>query len=283
MPAPRLARSARFTFSEVTAFLTLVLALVFVLAYQPLARRAELMDKPLRQAWEAFARTNQSSVATAGIPEDKLPAQLQVLEQAAADLDGVRRLAFNRIELSAPVLGHLQAPFQLIDFDNERLRVADEVVALAKSRKVQLQPAVTNGLPAYPSDSAPAFLWPRLHMAQHVLLIAIHCQLDAILDLNQLPAVSHRAPQDDHRIFEEMPMRVEVSGAVEPLARFLTSLPLRGGELDQTNLAGVLTNKPALFISRILLRKAAPDRPNDARLEIVVSGFVPATGSPRNR
>ena len=49
-----------------------------------------------------------------------------------------------------------------------------------------------------------------------------------------------------------------------------------------TALAGVLTNKPAVFIGRILVRKAPPDRPHDARIEIVVSGFVPATGSRRS-
>jgi hypothetical protein len=221
-------------------------------------------------------------VATAGIPEDKLPAQLELLEEGARRLAGLRQLALERVALPGSVLDQVQAPFQLIDFDNERLRIAEGVAALAKARKVQLQPAATNGLPQYPSESAPAFLWPRLHFAHQVLLAAIHCQVGGILDLSQLPPVSHRSPANDRRVFEEMPMRLEVTGAVEPLARFLTSLPLRGAELEHTALAGLLTNKPALFIGQILVRKSAPDRPNDARLEIVVSGFVPATGSPRS-
>ena len=77
-------------------------------------------------------------------------------------------------------------------------------------------------------------------------------------------------------------MRLEVTGGMEPLARFLTSLPLQGAELERTALAGVLTNKPAFFIGQVLVRKAPPDRPHDARIELVVSGFVPATGPRRN-
>lgn len=278
MPAAPVSRSSRLAFSEVVALLTLALAIGFVLLYQPVARRAELMDKPLRQAWDAFARTNLSSVATAGVSMDKLPTRLELLQTASAELAELRHVALQRIELAPEIRGLLQAPFQLIDFDNERLRLAEQVAALARSRKVQLLPTVTNGLPHYPAESAPAYLWPRLHLAHQALLTALHCDVGAILDLNQLPPITHRSPGDERRLFEELPMRLEVAGAMEPLARFLGSLPLLGSELDRTALAGVLTNKPALFISQILARKAAPDRPNDARLEIVLSGFVPATG-----
>lgn len=281
MPAAPASRASRLAFSEVVALLTLALALGFVLVYQPVARRAELMDKPLRQAWDAFARTNQSSVATAGVAMDKLPARLELLQTASTELAELRRLAVQHIELAPRTLELVQAPFQLIDFDNERFRLGEEVMALARTRKVQLQPSVTNGLPRYPAESAPAFLWPRLHIAHQLLLTAIHCQVGAILELSQLAPITHRSPGDDRRLFEELPMRLEVAGAVEPLARFLASLPLRGTELERTALGSALTNKPALFIGQVLVRKAAPDRPSDARLEIIVSGFVPASGPRR--
>ena len=125
MPASRTGRASRLAFSEVTALLAVGLALAFVLLYQPVARRAELMDQPLRQAWDTFARTNQSSVATAGVPEDKLHARLDLLLAASAELAELRRLALARIELAPEVLERIRAPFQLIDFDNERLRLAE--------------------------------------------------------------------------------------------------------------------------------------------------------------
>ncbi len=281
MPSAASSRTSRLRFSEATALLTLLLALVFVLGFEPVARRASLMDQPLRHAWEAFARTNQSSLATAGVPEDRLPARLEAIQATATELDDLRRLAFQRIELTPEVADRIQAPFQLIDFDNERLRIADELAALGKAKKVPIQPAALGGLPRYPSESAPAFLWPRLHIAQQALLTAAHCEVAGILELSQLPPVTHRSPMDGRRLYEELRMRLEVAGAAEPLGRFLTSLPLRGEELKATGLAEILTNKPALFVSQLLMRKAAPDRPNDARLELVISGFVPSAGPRR--
>lgn len=281
MPLPPSAQRSQLRFSQVVFLLALILGLVFAVGFLPAAQRADRLDQSLRQAWDSFARTNQSSAATAGVAEDQLLTRLLLLEHAAADLSGIRRLAFDRVDLPPEVADHLHTPFQLIDFDNARLQWTDRLAALAKAQKVQLAPAALSGLPEYPSESAPALLWPRLHFATQVLLTAIRCQVGSIQQLTQLPPLSHRSLVNNRRLFEEMPMRLELVGPVEPLARFLTSLPLRGSELEATGLVDVLTNKPALFLSHILLRKAAPDRPNDARLELVVSGFVPVLGPAR--
>jgi hypothetical protein len=64
-------------------------------------------------------------------------------------------------------------------------------------------------------------------------------------------------------------------GPMNALMRFLVSLPLRPPELKAVGLEA-LTNKPALFVGRILLRKHAPDRPNDVHLEMTLSGMVSA-------
>lgn len=281
MPLPPSPQRSQLRFAQVVLLLALLLGLVFAVGFLPVAQRAERLDQSLRQAWDSFARTNQSSTATAGVAEDQLLTRLLLLEHAAADLSGVRRLALDRVDLPLEVSDHLRAPFQLIDFDNARLQWSDRLAVLAKTRKVQLAPAALAGLPEYPSESAPALLWPRLHFATQVLLAALHCQVGSIAQLTQLPPISHRSLVNNRRLFEELPMRLELLGPVEPLARFLTSLPLRGAELEVAGLADVLTNKPALFLTHVLLRKAAPDRPNDARLELVVSGFVPVLGLSR--
>jgi hypothetical protein len=101
-----------------------------------------------------------------------------------------------------------------------------------------------------------------------------------VLEVAQLPPVSHASRREGRVLFEEIPMRIEVLGPIEAVSRFLTSLPLRGAELEATQLAAVLTNKPPLFINHLLARKAAPDKPGDVRVELVVSGFVPMAGMP---
>ncbi len=277
-PTPKPGRRSRLP--AVTLFVTLVLALTYVAAYQPLARRAESLDKSLRLAWEQFAATNRSSEATAGVKLENLGARLKALDASAADLAALRLLIDQRLALPADVRDQLQAPFQLIDFENERLLRAESLAALAKQQKVVFEPGATNGLPQYLGETGgSALLWPRLYFATQVLLLAAHTQVGSVRELTQLPDVDHRSAFDGHREFQEMPMRITLVGDLEPVGRFLTSLPLRGAELEATGLATVLTNKPALFIDHLLTRKAAPDRPGDVLVEVEVSGFVPLAGT----
>jgi hypothetical protein len=72
-------------------------------------------------------------------------------------------------------------------------------------------------------------------------------------------------------------MRLELIGPMDAVSRFLVSLPLLPAELPRVGLGPGLTNKPALFIDQVLLRKYAPERPHEAQLELTVCGFVPWT------
>ncbi len=265
----------------VALLVALVLAVTYVAAYRPVAHRAESLDKSLRQAWEQFAATNRSSEATAGVKLENLGNRLKALETAAADLASLRVLIDRELALPADVRAQLQqSPFQLIDFENARLSRAESLAALAKEKKVVFEPGATNGLPLYAGETGEsALLWPRLYFATQLLVMAAHTQVGSVRDLTQLPNVDHRSSLDGHRDFEEMPMRITLVGGIEPVSRFLTSLPLRGAELEATGLATVLSNKPALFIDHLLARKAAPDRPGDVLVEVEVSGFVSLAGT----
>lgn len=267
--------------SALTLLLALVLASIYVAAYRPLAHRAESLDKSLRQAWEQFAATNRSSEATAGVKLENLGSRLKAMEASAADLAALRRLIDRELALPANVQAQLQqSPFQLIDFENERLSHVESLAALAREKKVAFEPGATNGLPQYAGETGEsALLWPRLYFASQLLRMAVHTQVGGVRELTQLPNVDHRSSFDGHRDFEEMPMRITLTGGIEPVSRFLTSLPLRGANLEATGLATVLSNKPALFIDHLLARKAAPDRPGDVLVEVEVSGFVPLAGT----
>lgn len=261
---------------EFTLLGTLVLALVYFAGYRSLSHRAEALDRPLRQAWESFATTNQSSEATAGLSLDQLPGALEALQRAGTDLAEIRGRVAERVRLPAAWWEQIRAPFQILEYDNERTRLAESLVALARSRKLALDPGVTNGLPVRtPETPEPALLWARLGFARELVLSALHCQVSAVRELAQLPPVSHRSRVDGRRLYEELPMRVEVVGPLDAVNRWLTSLPLTGADLETVGLAHVLTNKPALFLSHLRARKSAPDRPAEVRAEVVVSGFVP--------
>jgi hypothetical protein len=207
---------------------------------------------------------------------DQLPEALAALQHSAAELTEIRGRVAERVRLPATWWEQIRAPFQILDYENARTRLAETLVGLARSRKIALDPGVTNGLPVRtPETTEPGLLWARLAVAREVLLAALHCQVGAVRELAQLPALSHRSRLDGRRLYEELPMRLEVVGALDAVNRWLTSLPLTGPELEAVGLAGVLTNKPALFLSHLRLRKSAPDRPAEVRAEVVVSGLVP--------
>ena len=69
-------------------------------------------------------------------------------------------------------------------------------------------------------------------------------------------------------------MRIELTGAIANVARFLQTLPLRADEIQASGLPAAPTNKPALFIDRLVLRKQSPDKPDEVRVSLRAVGFV---------
>ncbi|HNQ90127.1 MAG TPA: hypothetical protein PKM73_16035 [Verrucomicrobiota bacterium] len=257
------------------AALAMLLAAAYALVFRPLRQYAAELDKPLVYAWNSLALTNKTADACEGLDATNAAARLQTIRTALTNLESAQRLLEARLALAPEVLTRLNEPFQLIDFQNERQLQANLLARTAKEAKIALEPAATNGLPQYTADlEDPRLLWARLHVAQQLLLTAIHARVAGLRSLTQLPP--RPAPADaPARSFAELPMQLEVFGPTDALSRLLNSLPLRGPELDVTGLAAALTNKPVLFVDRLLLRKHSPERPEDALLEIVVVGSAP--------
>ena len=255
--------------------LALALVAYYLLVYIPLSKRAELLDRPLVSAWARLAATNHANRATAGLNLDNAAQRLKDLQGSTTGLEALERLVRQRLELIPEVRNRMAEPFQLIDFQNERLRRIEQLAALAHDKGVAIEAGVTGGLPEYIADMPqPGLLWPRLDVATQVLLSAIHAKVTTIKLMTQIPTSNHRTATDNAIFLHELPMRVEMSGPMASISRFLASLPLRGDELKATGLEA-LTNKPALFIDQILLRKEAPDKPQDVALELTLCSFVP--------
>jgi len=261
----------------ITFWLAVALAVYYFAVFQPLSRRAAGRDKELTNTWQKFIAAAQAGPATAGLNLTNCEELLRQLQADATNLATAERLVQSRIGLPAEVRAKMSGAFWLIDFQNERFQRAAQLAQLAKEKGVALEPGVTNGLPEYLADMPnPALLWPRLYLADQLLLTAIHCKVGALRSLNQLPSISHRAAAQSLYL-EELPMRLDLTGPMDSVGRFLGSLPLLATELAGAGLGPGLTNKPALFINHVLLRKYAPDRPHDVQLELTVCGFVPWT------
>lgn len=261
---------------SVVLLLGLLLGAVYLAAYRPMVRTSAERSKPLTNLWHQLMSATATNPACAGLTLENHAARLQQLRDLSADLEQTRRLVRSRIEPSPDIRARMSEPFLLIDFQNERLRLAEQLFRQAKEKGVECGPGATNGLPAYSVDLAePALLWPRLQMASQILLAAIECKLTSVRALEQLPSVGHFGYGPGRPYLEETPMRVEITGGHAAISRFLACLPLRGDELQALGLGGQLTNKPALFIGRVLARKSAPDRPEELVAELRLSSFVP--------
>ena len=72
----------------------------------------------------------------------------------------------------------------------------------------------------------------------------------------------------------EMPVQVEFTAPVASVTKLLHSLPLRADELRAAGLPEAPADKLPLFVDRLVIKKQAPDKPDEVRVWLRVVGFV---------
>ena len=130
----------------------LVLGCYYVTVFAPLRERAEALDQPLRQAWKSLAgnldQTNVSALDFNGITN-----ALRETQQALAQLEQARKKAAPRLELGAELRKKMRAPFQLVEYENDRDKEVEELIQLAAQQQVILDPPVFAGFPEHTADT----------------------------------------------------------------------------------------------------------------------------------
>jgi hypothetical protein len=169
----------------------------------------------------------------------------------------------------------LRLPFQLVDYENERGRQQNQLRQLAAKQKVTLAPAVFDGFPAHTfAVSQPALLWAELALVESLLTTAVQCQVGTIHALQVPAAPTDQSSGPGGPAPVEIPLQLELTGPAPAVARFLQCLPLRADELKAAGLPAGSTNKPALYVDRLMLRKQAPEKPEEIRATVRVVGFI---------
>jgi len=250
------------------------LVAVYLFIFTPLSGDVERLDPPLQQAWRELAatlgQTNAVRLNFAAITN-----QLEDTRQAIAALETARKQAGLRVDPGETVRAHMSEPFQLVDYDNEVGRRVNELARLARQNKVIVEPAVFAGFPEQTADiKEPELLWAELSFIDCLLTSAINCEVAAIHSLSTPLLLTNPPPTNAVRTLVELPVQLELTGPAPNVARFLQSLPLRGDELKAAGLPEALTNKPALFIDRLVLRKQSPDKRDEVRLSLRAVGFI---------
>ena len=235
------------------------LAAGYLFGFAPLSREAQRYDQPLGQAWRKLAatlgRTNAVRLDFVAITN-----QLAETRHAIAVFETARKQAQARVELGEPVRARMSNIFQLVDYDNEVGRRVNELGRLAKERKVAVETAVFAGFPEQTAEvKEPALLWAELEFVDCLLTSAINAQVATIHSLTVPLLLTNPPPTNGVRSLAELPLQLELTGPAPNVTRFLQSLPLRGDELKAGGLPDAPTNKPALFVDRLVLRKQSPD------------------------
>jgi hypothetical protein len=247
----------------------------YVFFYLPLARRASRLDEPLQKSWRRLSTAIEQTNATT-LDLSRLTNQLNQTREALALVENTKKEAALRLELSTTLKNKMSAPFQLVDYQNERSKGIDDLDKQAKDKKVAIDPAVYAGFPEHTIDTAdPALLWPALALTDDLISTAIGCQVTAVHSLEvPLSNTNALSPPEAYGRWDQIPLQIEFTSSATNAQRFIESLPLRAEELRGAGLPPGLPDKVPLFIDRLIIKKQNPEKPDEVRVWLQAMGFV---------
>ncbi len=252
----------------------LALAAYYLFFYVPLAHRSKSLDAPLQQAWKKLADSMDQTNALA-LDFTHITNQLSETRQALAIFENTKQKAIARLELGAAVRSKMNAPFQLVDYENDRSKQMDELGKSATNHQAKVEPAVFAGFPEHTADvKQPALLWAELSLIDGLLATALQCKVATIHDLGVPLSLTNAPAPGAGADLVEIPVQVEFTAPLASVARLLHSLPLRADELRAAGLPEASPDKPPLFVDRLVIKKQAPDKPDEVRVWLRIVGFV---------
>jgi hypothetical protein len=250
------------------------LGLYYLLVFAPLAQRAENLDEPLEKSWRKLAATLEKTNATT-LDFCEITNQLGETRQCLAILKSTKAQAVARLELAPALRAKLNAPFQLVDYENERGKQMDELARQAKEQQIAVDPAVFSGFPEHTADmQEPALLWAALAFTDELLDSAVRCKVGAIHSLEVPLALTNFPSAEGPGGWTEIPVQVEFTASAANAARLAQSLPLRPDELRAAGLPEAPSGKVPLLIDRLIIKKQSPDKLDEVRVWLRAVGYV---------
>jgi hypothetical protein len=249
-------------------------AAYYLLVFVPLANRARSVDAPLQKAWQKLATSLDQTNATT-LDFGQITNQLNETRQELALVEDARKKAAAHLESAAELRAKLSAPFQLVDYQNERSRQIDGLDRQAKKEKISVDPVVFAGFPEHTADMMdPSLLWAALALTDELLETAVKCKVAAIHSLEVAINTTNPAPSEVTGRWAEIPLQLEFTASADNAIKVIQSLPLRAEEIKAAGLPATSPQKTPLFIDRLIIRKESPDKVDEARVYIRAIGFV---------
>jgi hypothetical protein len=253
----------------------LVLVGCYLVVFQPLKKRAEDLDEPLRTSWKQLAaslgRTN-----TYALDFEQITAQLEETRQSLATLSSAERKIVSRLEAGPSLRARLSEPFRLVDYQNELSKHIDEVTQQSKLRQITIDPVFYEGFPQHRIEiTEPNLLWGALRMTEDLVDSAIQCNITAMHYL-EVPAAFTNVLSATNPLprWAEVPIFFEFTSSSAAAARLLQCLPARAGELKPAGLPETSAEKGVLYIDRLLVKRQAPEKADEVRVWLKAVGFI---------
>ena len=254
--------------------IALALGAYYLFVVVPLDRRAESLNTPLQRAWTNLAASLEQT-NTMAIDFQRITNQLGETRQALVIVDNARSQATARLQLAAPIRSRMTGPFQLVEYQDERSRELDDLSALAKKHKTNVESNVFANFPEHTADvKQPTLLWAALSFVDGLLRTAIECDVNTIHSLEAPLAITNAPPTNSLERLAEIPLQMEFTSTVENATKLIQSLPLRADEIRAAGLPEAASDKPVLFIDRLIIAKQSPEKPDEVRVSLRTVGYV---------
>jgi hypothetical protein len=255
---------------------TLVIAVYYVSIYRPLNHRVQALDQPLLEAWNRLEQVNQESLSQDRLDLDHISRGLKQMEASLAVGENTSERLLSRIAIAPKFQQRSASPFQLIDFQNERQSIIEELDAQAKQSSINIAPQVFEGVPEFLSEHpAPHELWHELAIAQHILQSAITAGASSIDSLQATrPYSAPTTPNSGTASPVPLAAELEWTGKSSQLMLFLQLLPRRSDEIKTELGIDYPAFKPSLYVTQILARKSSRENPSEVSVWLKIMGLI---------
>ncbi|TVR55046.1 MAG: hypothetical protein EA425_01065 [Puniceicoccaceae bacterium] len=249
-----------------------VLVLVAVLLVWPLlsANRslaAQIEEAGLRLAAEGF-----------GAGREDLATEVARLQ---AEVERTRRLAEEQaalLDLHPLVAANRGRPFQILEFEQERLAVSTRLRQLSERHGVRLPEETAAVFPELGAAAQhPGLIWAQLALYRQVLETAVVSGVATVDRVGILPVRVVLLETDGATMVAEVRVVLEAEADLEALRRFLLQLSLPAAAVERAGLGTAAEDKIALGVDRFVIHRAHPEDPATVRARLVVSGLLRET------
>jgi hypothetical protein len=250
----------------------LLLALCYAFLYRPLLKTSQSLNAPLIRTWQSLVTTNENDLTVEGLALQDVQEVLHKAQMHRARFEAVREALMNRLALEPFITTKLNAPFQLIDFLNERQRRLNDLETLAATHSVKLQENLFDGFPNYPvAQGSPAALWAHMALAENILAAAIRSDVETIASITLRAPKPTVGPTPDQPGMDEVPIEIALTGPMPAVWRFLAE-----GEAQALGLPAAAPSRTALFIGGLIIKRLASNKSDRVSLNLTAVGFVPS-------